>query len=62
MPALRWLIRDMGVIPIFLKESTIARFGMDGHTLEKMNLLAGVMSLRVCIIWSLMFIRVDCVV
>lgn len=60
MPALRWLICDIGIIPIFLKASNIVRFGMDRRTLEMMYLLAGLMSLRIGIIWSLIFI--DCVV
>jgi hypothetical protein len=41
---------------IFFKAFTIPCFGMDGHTLEMMNLLAGLMNLRICIIWSLIFI------
>jgi hypothetical protein len=57
MPALRWLICDMGIMPIFFKASTIVWFRMDGNMLEMMNLLAGLMSLRICIIWSLMLNR-----
>jgi hypothetical protein len=41
---------------IFLRVSIIVWLGMDGHTLEIINLFAGFISLRIGIKWSLMFI------
>jgi hypothetical protein len=56
IPALRWLICEIRKISIFFKASIIAWLGMDGHTLDIINLFNELISLRVGIIWSLILI------
>lgn len=46
----------MGNISIFLRASKIAWLGIDGHTFDMTNLLAGFNNLRIGIVWSLIFI------
>lgn len=59
MPAFRWLIWEVGFIFIYFNASTIARFDMDGQTLDITMRLAWLTNLRICIKWS--FILIYCV-
>lgn len=47
IPALRCVICEIGTISVFHRASTIALLGMDGHTLDIINLFAGFISLRI---------------
>lgn len=56
IPALRYEISDTGITLIFLSASSMTWLGIEGQTLEMTILLAGFMSLRICIICSLIVI------